>query len=70
MKYTLLVPIFAFLEWMGTITMRVQKAIVHILQPLIVVAGIVLALLFAANPHLADYSCCHHFLRSLSVDEA
>ena len=49
-KYTLLVPIFAFLEWMGTITMRVQKAIVHILQPLIVVAGIVLALLFAANP--------------------
>lgn len=49
-RFSLLIPALAILQYIGTITMRVQKAIVRVFQPILWVLGIILAFFFVANP--------------------
>jgi len=49
-SFSILWPALVILQYIGTISMRTQKAVVHVFQPIICALGIVLAFFFAANP--------------------
>jgi hypothetical protein len=49
-SFTILLPVLAVLQWMGTFSMRAQKAIMHVFQPIFCSVGIILAFFLATNP--------------------
>jgi hypothetical protein len=49
-SFTILLPMLTVLQWMGTFSMRAQKAIMHVFQPIFCAMGVVLAFFMAANP--------------------
>jgi hypothetical protein len=49
-SFSILLPVLMILQWVGTISMRIQKAVVHVFQPIFCSLGIVLAFFMAANP--------------------
>lgn len=48
--FTIFLPMLAILQWMGTFSMRAQKAIMHVFQPIICALGVIAAFFMAANP--------------------
>mgnify|MGYP003385739014 CR=1 FL=1 len=48
--FTIFLPMLLILQWMGTFSMRAQKAIIHVFQPIFCALGVLMAFFVAANP--------------------
>lgn len=49
-SFSIFLPMMAILQWLGTFSMRAQKAIMHVFQPIFCAMGVIVAFFMAANP--------------------